>query len=82
LRRRVTVFQRGQKVIVVTDKVSAYEATIVAVAMDDAGNRAYKVALEGSGIEQLGQWHKASDIFIQEDSAEDEQASWDEFVRR
>ncbi len=76
------MFQRGQKVIVVTDKVSAYEATIVAVAMDDAGNRAYKVALEGSGIEQLGQWHKASDIFIQEDSAEDEQASWDEFVRR
>ncbi len=75
------MFETGQKVIVISDKGISYEAVVIAVAKSDVGLGAYKVALKGSGSEQLGQWHKAEDVFIQEQTEEQEQASWDTFIR-
>jgi hypothetical protein len=59
------MFEVGQKVTIITEKV-AYDGVILARATGDDGQRAYKIALHGGGIEQTGQWHKAADVFIQE----------------
>ena len=63
------MFETGQQVVVITEKGIAYEATILAVARDDSGRAAYKVAQTATGVEQLGQWHKAGDIFIVDKAA-------------
>ena len=70
------MLKRGQTVIVISDKGIAYEADIVATAKDDNGRAAYKVAVHGMGGEQLGQWHKAGDVFVEEHAAEEEDAAW------
>ncbi len=71
----------GQKVLVITDKGIAYDATILARAKGDDGPPAYKVALNDRGPEQLGQWHKASEIFIQEETWQEAKDSWDKFLK-
>jgi hypothetical protein len=38
----------------------------------DNGPGAYKVTLDGSGPEQMGQWHKAGDVFVREKTEDDE----------
>jgi len=58
------MFDVGQKVLVLTDKGVAYDATIIARATGDSGPGAYKVVLNDRGPEQLGQWHKADDVFL------------------
>jgi hypothetical protein len=75
------MFQRGQKVVVITDKGISYEAIILAIAKDDEGTAAYKVALDSLGGEQLGQWHKACDVFVREQQPAEEEVSWDSFIK-
>lgn len=75
------MLKRGQTVIVITDKGIAYEADIVATAKDDSGNAAYKVALHGSGGEQTGQWHKAGDVFVKEETEEQEDSAWSSITK-
>jgi len=70
------MFDVGQKVTVITDKGIAYDGVILARATGDAGAGAYKVTLEGSGPDQLGQWHKAGDVFIQEKGDDEAQDVW------
>jgi hypothetical protein len=75
------MLKRGQTVIVITDKGIAYQADIVATAKDDSGQAAYKVAVHGMGGEQLGQWHKAGDVFVEEQTTAEEDASWDSITK-
>ncbi len=70
------MFDVGQKVTVITDKGIAYDGVILARATGDAGAGAYKVTLEGSGPDQLGQWHKAGDVFIREKGDDEAQDVW------
>jgi hypothetical protein len=72
----MAMFDVGQKVTVITDKGIAYDGVILARATGDAGAGAYKVTLEGSGPDQLGQWHKAGDVFIQEKGDDEAQDVW------
>jgi hypothetical protein len=75
------MFDAGQNVIVISEKGITYDATILAVAKDDSGKAAYKVALAGAGPDQLGQWHKAADVFLQTKSKETEEQAWDTFTK-
>lgn len=60
------MYEIGQEVMVISDKGVAYDGYIMARATSDDGQKAYKIALEGGGLSQLGQWHKACDIFVVE----------------
>jgi len=51
-------------------------------AVGDNGQGAYKIILDGSGPEQTGQWHKASDVFVREKDDEDTQISWENLTQR
>ena len=75
------MFDVGQKVTVIADKGIAYDGTIFARAMGDNGPGAYKIALDGRGLEQLGQWHKASDVFVRE-KTDDDESSWESPAER
>jgi hypothetical protein len=59
-----------QKVIVISEKGITYEGFILARASGEDGASAYKIGLDGAGSSQLGQWHKASDVFVVEKSSE------------
>jgi hypothetical protein len=69
------MFEVGQKVMVITDKGVSYDATILAKAKGDHGPGAYKVAIHSLGPGQLGQWHKACDVFLPEKRDEEEEAT-------
>jgi hypothetical protein len=71
------MFDVGQKVTVIADKGITYDGIILARATGDKGPGAYKVALDGSGPGQLGQWHKASDVFVREKSDDETQDLWE-----
>jgi hypothetical protein len=71
------MFEVGQEVTVIADKGITYDGIILARATGDNGPGAYKVALDGSGTAQMGQWHKASDVFVREKTADDSQDSWE-----
>ncbi len=71
------MFDVGQKVIVVTDKGISYDGVIQARATGDDGQGAYKIALDGSGPGQMGQWHKAGDVFLREITNDEAQDSWE-----
>jgi hypothetical protein len=74
-------FELDQKVVVITDEGVTYDALIVARAKgDDGGRGAYKVTLIGSGHEHQGQWHKATDVFLPEQTAQEKKDSWNEFL--
>jgi hypothetical protein len=76
------MFEVGQKVLIITDKGISYDATILARATGDDGPAAYKVAMHGRGPEQLGQWHKACDVFLPEKTEfSDDQISLDVFLK-
>jgi hypothetical protein len=61
----------NQSVIVIADKGITYEGYIMARATGENGTGAYKIGLEGAGFAQQGQWHKASDVFVQEPVKDD-----------
>jgi hypothetical protein len=75
------MFDVGQKVVVITDNAITFDATILARAKGDNGPGAYKVALADSGSEEPGQWHKACEVFAPEKTAQEEQESWDGFLK-
>ena len=77
------MFDVGQRVIVITDKGLAYDATVLERAQGDGGPGAYKVVLNDRGPEQLGQWHKACDVFTLEKSDDEDEAesSIESFLR-
>ena len=58
------MFEVGQEVTVITDKGIGYNGFILARATGADGLKAYKVSIDGAGLQQLGQWHKASDVFV------------------
>jgi hypothetical protein len=74
------MFDIGQKVVVITDNEISFDAVILARAKGDNGPGAYKVALNDSGAEESGQWHKACEVFVPERTVEEERASWDGFL--
>jgi len=65
------MLELNQNVIVIADKGMSYEGYIMARATGEDGSGAYRIGVEGAGIEQQGQWHKASDVFIPEPVKED-----------
>ncbi len=75
------MFDVGQKVMVMTEKGITYTATIVARAKGDDGRTAYKVVMHDRGPEQLGQWHRADDVFVIEQTAEQEEQAWERFTQ-
>lgn len=76
------MFDIGQKIMVLTEKGIAYDATILARAQDDEGRGAYKVAMHGLGPEQLGQWHKATEVFLPEKVVDEEHSYLESFLRK
>jgi hypothetical protein len=73
----VAMYDVGQEVTVITDKGVAYDGIILARATGENGSNAYKVALEGSGREQMGEWHKSGDVFVREKSDDETQDVWE-----
>lgn len=80
------MFKVGQEVTVISDKGVAYGGQILACATGDDGQKAYKIAMDGAGMGQLGQWHKSADVFIienQDTAAQGEETiSIDDLRRR
>jgi len=77
----MAMFELDQKVVVIMDKGLTYDAVIIARAKgDDGGRGAYKVALIGQGDKQPGQWHKATDVFLPEQTEQEKKDSWNEFL--
>ena len=66
------MFKVGQEVMVISEKGIAYDGYILARATGDDGLKAYKIAIDGGGMEQMGQWHKASDVFVMDPRDEPE----------
>jgi hypothetical protein len=54
----------GQEVTVINEKGVAYNGYVLASATSVEGHKAYKIALDGGGLQQLGQWHKSCDVFV------------------
>jgi hypothetical protein len=54
----------GQEVTVINEKGIAYDGCVMATATSVDCTKAYKIAIDGSGLQQLGQWHKACDVFV------------------
>ena len=74
------MFDLGQPVLVIADKVISYEGIVTARATgDDGGTAAYQVALRGG--EQLGQWHKACDVFVVEEAKQEEADTAESFLK-
>jgi hypothetical protein len=58
------MFEVGQEVTVINEKGVAYNGYVIARATGDDGQKAYKIAADGAGLQQLGQWHKGCDVFV------------------
>jgi len=74
----------GQEVTVINDKGVAYNGIVTATATSDDGHKAFKISIDGAGLQQLGQWHKASEVFLldpQPSSKLDEQMQMKSFLR-
>jgi hypothetical protein len=65
------MLELDQTVIVINDKGVVYEGYIMARATGENASAAYKIGLDGAGLEQQGQWHKAADVFVPEHKKED-----------
>jgi len=77
----MAMFELDQKVVVITDKGLPFDALIVARAKgDDGGRGAYKVTPISAGAENPGQWHKATDVFLPELTAQEKKEAWNEFL--
>ena len=76
------MFDVGQKVTVIAGKGISYDGVVLARATGENGLGAYKIILDGSGPEQMGQWHKANDVFVREKDDEETQISWENLSQR
>jgi hypothetical protein len=63
--------------VVISDNAIAFDVTIFARAKGDNGLAAYKVGTP----EQPGESHKACDVFIPEQTAQEERDSWNHFLK-
>lgn len=61
----------NQTVIVIGEKGVTYEGYVMERASGDNGSAAYRIGLEGAGLDQQGQWHRSSDVFVPEPAKED-----------
>jgi hypothetical protein len=78
----MAMFDIGQKVVVISDKGVAFEAVIIGRAKgDNAGPGAYKIAIKDLGPDTVGQWHKASEVFVAEQTAQEKKESWNDFLK-
>ena len=75
------MYEVGQKVMVITDKVVAFKATVLATAKGDGGPGAYMVAPIDQGPEQPGMWHKAADVFMLDQTLQEKSDSWNDFLK-
>jgi hypothetical protein len=77
------MFDVGQEVTVINEKGVGYSGYVVARATGDDGQKAYKIAVDGGGLQQLGQWHKACDVFVLDPPTptHDEQIPMKSFMR-
>jgi hypothetical protein len=75
------MFDIGQKVVVITDNAITFNGTILARAKGDNGPGAYKIAQQDSDPEEPGEWHKANNVFAPEKTMQEEQDSWDGFLK-
>jgi len=66
------MFDVGQEVTIIGDKGVAYNGYVLARATGDDGTKAYKIMLDGGGLQQMGQWHKACDVFVLDAKAKPE----------
>jgi hypothetical protein len=71
----------GQKVLVITDKSVAFDGTVIATAKGEGGTAAYKVTLSDLDSEQPGQWHKACDVFVLDQTWQEKKDSWEQFLK-
>jgi hypothetical protein len=62
--RRLSMIEVGEEVTVINDKGIAYTGYVMATATSADAQKAYKIAVEGGGLQQLAQWHKASNVFM------------------
>lgn len=75
------MFEIGQTVLVITDKGVSYDGMVMARATgDNGGPSAYQIAPKGH--EHQGQWHKACDVFVLEQSHEKDADSIENFFRK
>jgi hypothetical protein len=74
------MFDIGRKVVVITENAITFEGTVIGRAKGDGGPGAYKIALIDSDPDEPGEWHKAANVFIPEQTAEEARASWDGFL--
>jgi hypothetical protein len=78
----MAMFELGQKVVVITDKGIVYDAIILGRAKSDtSAPGAYKVSISGKADDQQGQWHKACDVFLPEQTAQEKKDSWNDFLK-
>jgi hypothetical protein len=78
----MAIFELGAKVVVFTDNGITYDAIVVGRAKSDStAPGAYKVTLNDMGSENPGQWHKASDVFQPEQTAQEKKDSWNDFLK-
>ena len=75
------MYEVGQKVLVISATGVATDATVLATAKGDGGPGAYRVALHDLGADPLGEWHKAADIFVVDQSWEEKKESWERFLK-
>ena len=71
----------NQKVLIITEKGDAFEATIIATAKGDGGPPAYKVISNDPGAEKIGKWHRASDVYVLDQTWQEKKDSWDRFLK-
>ena len=77
----MAMFELDQKVVVIIEKGLPFIGLITGRAKgDDGGRGAYKVTLIGMGDDQSGQWHKATDVFLPEQTEQEKKDSWNEFL--
>lgn len=67
----LTMLDLNQSVIVIGEKGVTYEGYIMQRAAGENGSAAYRIGLEGAGFEQVGQWHRSSDVYVAEPLKED-----------
>ena len=75
------MFNVGQEVLVITDKGIAYSGYITARALgDNGGPPAYQIAMHSGG--QQNQWHRASDVFLPEEIAQEDPNAIENFLKK
>jgi hypothetical protein len=77
----MSMFELDQKVVVITEKGLPFNGLITGRAKgDDGGRGAYKVTPTGPEADHFGEWYRATDVFLPEQTAQEKKDSWNEFL--